>query len=387
MGLTSTIAGLKPTTTSDGVGAAARFNRPRGIAVNTTAGFALVADTDNHIIRRVELTGSGHGRSVPKYTVSTVAGQLLVRGSTDSCPPPCSTSAAAMAGASATFSQPYDVAIDPTASYALITDRSNHVLRRLILPDHPGAGAVTTVAGVAGWQGTADGTVGYHVSFKYPHGVAIDGARGFALVTDETNHCVRRVQLRAGPWTGGGSASGGVVLGVTTAAGGKGAAGAADGAARNARFSSPCGIALDSAAGFALVADAGNHAIRRLDLATFRVSTLAGTLRGAGFTDGTGAAARFHSPQGVAIGSGAELGARAWVTDHANHGALPLNAVCLLLACFVNPRSHANAFHSLLPCAASAVCAACAACSSRMQRCVASTLTRAPSPRSPGHAV
>ena len=73
--LVTTLAGLKGTKGSvDGVGGAARFYSPAGVAMDAASGVALVADTDNHAIRRIVLaTGA----------VTTLAGGMGSSGSVD----------------------------------------------------------------------------------------------------------------------------------------------------------------------------------------------------------------------------------------------------------------------------------------------------------------
>src|SRR5215470_10182099 len=66
-----------------------------------------------------------------------------------------------------------------------------------------------------------------------------------------------------------------------------------------ARFNSPSGVAVDSA-GNVYVADQGNDTIRKVTAAGV-VTTLAGTAGITGSADGTGAAARFNAPFGVAV--------------------------------------------------------------------------------------
>jgi len=82
--------------------------------------------------------------------------------------------------------------------------------------------------------------------------------------------------------------------------------GSADGTGVAARFAVPSGVAVDGA-GNLYVADTGNNTIRRIVLATGVVSTLAGTAGKVGSTDGTGAAARFNVPSGMTIDSAGNL--------------------------------------------------------------------------------
>jgi sugar lactone lactonase YvrE len=88
--------------------------------------------------------------------------------------------------------------------------------------------------------------------------------------------------------------------------------GFADGSIADARFNQPANVAVD-ANGNVFVADAGNHAIRRITRAGM-VSTLAGSGI-AGSADGTGAAASFDTPSGLAIDATGNV----YVADRGNH--------------------------------------------------------------------
>jgi streptogramin lyase len=87
---------------------------------------------------------------------------------------------------------------------------------------------------------------------------------------------------------------------VSTLAGAAGMTGFADQPGAAARFSTPLGIAV-APDGDVLVSDNGNAIIRRINVATGAVSTLAGVPQQAGFVDGPAASARFRSPQGLAV--------------------------------------------------------------------------------------
>jgi sugar lactone lactonase YvrE len=100
---------------------------------------------------------------------------------------------------------------------------------------------------------------------------------------------------------------------VSTFAGSTGARGNLDGPGTLATFSSPQGLALDGS-GNLYVADATNHTVRKIT-PQGEVSTLAGAAGMAGYADGTGTAARFNYPSGLAVDSAGNV----YVADQANN--------------------------------------------------------------------
>jgi sugar lactone lactonase YvrE len=146
-GAVSTYAGQTPHAGSvDGTALQASFRYPLGITVDS-AGNLYVADTDNDAIRKI----------TPAGVVSTLAGLPTVYG------------AANGTGSAARFAYPEGIAVDSKGNL-FVADTQNQIIRE-VTP----TGVVTTVAGIVGTVGSADGPPGI-AAFNYPIGVAIDSA-------------------------------------------------------------------------------------------------------------------------------------------------------------------------------------------------------------------
>jgi hypothetical protein len=124
--------------------------------------------------------------------------------------------------------------------------------------------------------------------------------------------------------------------------------GAADGAGPQAHMNFPRGLALGN--GHLYVADSGNHAIRDIDLATDVVSTLAGALGVAGDIDGAAADARFREPQGIAFDAGCGAGVL-YVSDTGNHLVRRIDVAARMVSTVVGRRGSAGVELGPLPAA------------------------------------
>jgi sugar lactone lactonase YvrE len=161
-GAVSTLAGSGAAGASDGVGVAATFNYPQGLAVDAS-GNVFVADGYNHKIRKISPLGA----------VSTLAGTGSA-GSTDGD------------GAVARFDTPYTVTVSSDGSVVYVGDTSNHTVRKIT-----SAGLVSTIAGSALSLGDVDG-VGSVARFHFTEGIALD-ASGNLFVSDFGNNKIRKI--------------------------------------------------------------------------------------------------------------------------------------------------------------------------------------------------
>ncbi|MBI5478018.1 MAG: hypothetical protein HY906_04135 [Deltaproteobacteria bacterium] len=304
----ATIAGSKGVQGSeDGVGTAALFAAPGGLAAgNDHLAYDLIVP-DSMSLRRVRTTDG---------LVNTMAGAGSHHGSSDGL------------GAAARFDSPWG--LSSWSDGVLITDRRSCTLRNFAVGD----GAVETLAGTAGHCTLSDGT-GALAGFGLPLGVTVSGTRVF--VADRTalrefepssdgvvtraggalagaqdgdgaaagftylmtaasdgtflyvsdNGTIRRIGL-ASPWT------------VTTILGEPGLWGSVDGTGPAARLGPYLGLQVVGPTVY--VADGTSAAIRIVDVTTqpYSISTVAGSLGAGGTDDGVGAAARFVGPMSFA---------------------------------------------------------------------------------------
>lgn len=325
-GAVTTLAGLAGNFgSSNGVGSSAQFYEPQGITV-APSGNIFVADTGNNTIRQITPVGA----------VTTLAGSAGNFGSTDAN------------GPSASFDSPAGISADASGNL-YVADSLNNTIR-IVTP----AGQVTTIAGTAGNFGSADGTNG-SAQFWGAQGIAVNPTNSsFICIADTGNSIVRQLTASGASWVSGtfaGTASMGsqnasgssaqffwpmsaavdssgnvyvadsannTIRKITPAgavsiiAGSPGISGSSNGPTANALFNSPQAVAVD-AAGNIFVSDTGNSTIR--EITGGNVSTIAGSPGNFGSADGTGTAAQFYEPEGIAVDSSDDV----FVADTLNH--------------------------------------------------------------------
>jgi hypothetical protein len=298
-------------------GLMARFHNPEGIAV--LGGNAYVMDGVNFSVRKITgLTGGP--------PVTTFAGTASQRGVTDA------------AGSAARFDHTTALAADSGSNF-YVADYNNSTIRKLAVAQSGGVytATVSTLAGMAKMPGNVDmpGTAG---RFSGPVCLVYDGVDSL-YVCDQNNNAIRKVRLTDQAVStlftvtspndltvdeqGRFFVTSGlhviyqyvpVTKQLRTLWGTPAAAGSSDGVGAQATFRSPTGIVSDHA-GLLYVADTGNNTLRRIDVSSGLVTTVAGKAGEGGATDGPGAMARFSTPLHLQRDGQGTV----YVADSANH--------------------------------------------------------------------
>lgn len=299
------------------VARSASIGTPGGMVSDGT--YLYVSSNSTNTIRKIDANSGA---------VSTLAGNISSGGSADGT------------GTAAQFSGPTGLATDGTHLY--VADNGNNAIRRVTIA----TGVVTTVAGTVGTGGAGNTNgVGSAAKFHNPRGVAHHA--GMLYVADKNNNKIRRVDLTTGTVTDFASVNDPIAVttdgthlyvatqGITqdirklaiatpatvTVVAGKGIQVSscyahADGVGTLASFCQPWGLTVH--AGVLYVADnfmsgVYHNSIRRIDLTTNNVTTIAGS-QSSNNTNGTGASASFVSPRDVVVHGG-----KVYVADGENY--------------------------------------------------------------------
>ncbi|WP_158942954.1 Ig-like domain repeat protein [Granulicella sp. S190] len=254
----------------------APLSLPTGVTYDA-AGNLYLADSNDHIIREVNLAG----------VISTVAGSGEQGYSGDGGP-----------ATSAMLDFPTGVAVDGSGTI-YITDTHNQRIRKVV------SGIITTIAGNGSTSFSGDGGPATAATLNLPTAVAVDAA-GNVYFADTDNHRIRKITGTT----------------ISTVAGNGEQLYLADGvAATQTGLDSPGGLALD-ANGNLFIADTHNQRVRLVTAATGLISTVAGNgSNGFAGDGGAGGSAALSRPRGVAVAGTGNL----YVADSDNNRVRNVN--------------------------------------------------------------
>ena len=248
-----------------------RLDFPAGLATDGRSIF--VASSRNNTITAIDFATK---------SISILAGKTFEQGSNDGT------------GEAARFNSADGMVLNGQDLY--LCDTNNSDIRKINIPSR----VVSTFAGTANIAGTEDGK-GANAHFNLPTQITTDGKSLF--VADSGNSAIRRISLADAA--------------VKTIGGQPGSPGKVDGPPAKSQFSGPRGVAADSK--FVYVADTGNNLIRKLDIESLEVSTLAGTGE-EGDKNGPAEQAQFNNPGAICTD-----GTAVYVLDADNHAIRKIN--------------------------------------------------------------
>ena len=258
-GLLSTLAGTYISANVDGIGIDARFSQPHGMLVSKDGKYIYVCDSWAQVIRKVDTQTS---------EVTTFVGSPNIKGLVNGI------------GNAAQFNGPAEISQNFDGSFLYVSDSQNKIIRK-----------INTV--------TAEVT---SVSTAFPgsvYGIAVKrdtvNNKDIIYVNDTFYNRIYSVDGDTGAKT----------LLAGDIAGAYMAGGYVDGPALDARFNLPTALQLSPDGNILYVCDYSNNRIRKIDLTTNMVSTLAGSI--AGYANGIGSEAQFFNPYSLGLSPNGDI--------------------------------------------------------------------------------
>eukprot|EP01047_Picozoa_sp_COSAG01_P059188 COSAG01_NODE_7074_length_3365_cov_4.104409_2_plen_684_part_00 len=176
--------------------------------------------------------------------------------------------------------QPWGMTFTRDYKHGLIVDYGGHTIQQIDTTTHK----AEIIAGVRGSAGFTDGKLGAG-TLKMPRGVTCSLDGSYALVADMGNRAIRKIML--------------ATKAMSTLSGSPGPVRNVDGPVATAKWGEPSGIAFAPTGLYVVVTDSNLNIIRKIDLQTMSVSTIAGIANSQGKLDGTGTKASFLYPMDI----------------------------------------------------------------------------------------
>ncbi len=281
-----------------GPASSASLNTPYGVAFDA-AGNMYIGDAGNHRIRKVLASNA---------SITTIAGNGVDASTGDGG-----------AATAASLRTPMHLVVDG-ANNVFVADNSTLAgslgqidrLRKISGANGVISTVVGTGAAIGAFGGDGDGG-GLSSGLNAPRGVAGEAYRSLYF-SDQQNHRIRWLDTVTTPFTQ-----------LKTLAGNGVAGFAGDGGpASGAMLNSPAGMALTPSGASLYIADQLNHRVRKIDTITGVISTVAGNgLAGFSGDGGAGISAQLSSPSDVAL----DLAGNLFIADTGNHRIRKLNLV------------------------------------------------------------
>ncbi|XP_066211498.1 NHL repeat-containing protein 2 isoform X2 [Saccopteryx leptura] len=285
----------------DGIFSESAFNSPQGVAIMNN--IIYVADTENHLIRKIDLEAE---------MVSTVAG-IGIQGTDKE---------GGAEGERQPISSPWDVVLGSSGSEVQRNDilwiamAGTHQIWALLLDcgrlpkkNEVKKGTCLCFAG-SGNEENRNNAYPHKAGFAQPSGLSLAAEEPWSclFVADSESSAVRTVSLRDGA--------------VKHLVGGERdpmnlfAFGDIDGVGVGAKLQHPLGVTWDKKRNLLYVADSYNHKIKVVDPKTKNCTTLAGTGDTSNVVSSSFSETTFNEPGGLCIGENGQL---LYVADTNNH--------------------------------------------------------------------